>query len=414
MMAVFAYTIQANGGKRSGTVEADSHQAAVAQLRGQGALILEIRPATADARPTNGMSAGVLQQWADRLLVTSGSIELALGQLGSLLAAGVPIMTALRSIGRTSPPRLARAVLNTAEAIRNGQAFSKALEKHLPAVGKVTIALLAVGEANGTIDTMADYSARIMERSRKIRGQIMQALAYPLFVMLAALGVGYYMVQQVFPVVMKFIQKSRGSVELPLPTRLVIGLNDFLVTYGAIVLIAPFAAVALVVLLRRTANTGELVDGIALKVPLLGGAFRFHANTMWCLTLGALLSSGLDVIAAVDLVKATMTNWVYASQFGKVREVLRQGGSVSRGIEETSLKNLCPMARTMVAVSEESGNLDESLKKVADYSEERLTRRVAVLSKLVEPAVFIFVGGLVGLVYFGFFMAILAATRAAR
>jgi type IV pilus assembly protein PilC len=222
------------------------------------------------------------------------------------------------------------------------------------------------------------------------------------------------MVNKVFPVIMKFLEKSRGSTRLPLPTRMVIWLNDFLTDYGVFVLALPFVAVALIVLLRRNPETGEIVDRLSLKIPMLGGAFVFHANTMWCLTLGALLRSGLDVVSAVELVERTMGNWHYAAQFRKMRDLLRQGSSLGKSMSATTLQSLSPMAHTMVSVSEDSGGIDESLMHVAAYSEEQLNRRVALLSKMVEPAIFVVVGGMVGLVYFGFFMAMVQATSAAR
>jgi type IV pilus assembly protein PilC len=222
------------------------------------------------------------------------------------------------------------------------------------------------------------------------------------------------MVRSVFPVIMKFIASTRKTAELPLPTRMVVALDGFLSTYGVYVLIAPFALAVLVVALRRSPRTGELVDRAALRLPLLGGAFKFHANAMWCSTLGSLLASGLDVLAAVDLVRGTMGNMFYAAQFERVREMLRGGSSLSKCIEATELQRLTPMAHTLVSVSEEGGHMDDSLLEVARFSEDELNRRVALLSKLVEPAMFVLVGGFVGLVYFGFFLAVLTATRAGR
>ena len=120
------------------------------------------------------------------------------------------------------------------------------------------------------------------------------------------------------------------------------------------------------------------------------------------------------MLAAVDVVRGTMGNWHYAAQFARVREMLRDGSSLSRSLEATELYRLTPMAHTLVGVSEEGGHVDESLVEVARFSEDQLGRRVALLSKLMEPAVFVVVGGFVGLVYFGFFLAVLTATRAAR
>jgi type IV pilus assembly protein PilC len=179
-------------------------------------------------------------------------------------------------------------------------------------------------------------------------------------------------------------------------------------------LLAPPVLIVAFILARRTPSLGVHIDHAILRLPLLGKAFRDHANTMWCRTLGALLRSGIDILAALELVGGIVGNQYYTVQFTKMREIVRQGGSLTRGLESTRLHALCPMSLTMVSVSEEAGGLDESLLHVARYSEEQLARRVALLGKLVEPAIFIIVGGMVGFIYFAFFMAMLAVTKSAR
>ncbi len=411
-MPMFRYIVLQDGGRREGVLEAASEREAAGRLRADGASVLSLASAPADAASLDRPSR--IEQLADQLLIRSQHVELILRQLGSLLRSGVPILTALNALSRTASPPVCKALTRTAGDIREGKSFSKALAAHLPGIDRVTIGLLGVGEANGTLDRMAVYAAELKERSRKIREQILQAFSYPVVVMLAAMGVGAYMVREVFPVVMKFIASSRRAVELPLPTRMVIALDHFLSNYGLFVLLAPVVMIALVIALRRSARSGEWVDGLALRLPLLGGAFQFHANAMWCSTLGSLLASGLDVLAAADLVRGTMGNWLYAAQFERVRTMLRDGASLSKSIESTELHRLTPMAHTLVNVSEEGGHMDESLLEVARFSEDQLNRRVTLLGKLVEPAVFVVVGGFVGLVYFGFFLAVLTATRAAR
>jgi type IV pilus assembly protein PilC len=411
-MPEFRYSVMQAGERREGTLQAESERAAADQLRRGGASVLALAEVAA-ATMAHGGERGWRRQW-DRLTTRSQNVEVILRQLGALLHSGVPILTALKALARTAPAPLRGALERMAQVIREGKPFSRAAARHLPGIDRVTIGLLGVGEANGTLDRMARHAADMKERARKLREQILQAFSYPAFVMVAALGVGTYMVRSVFPVVMKFIETSRRAVELPLPTRMVIALDQFLSAYGLYVLLGPVVLIALVVLLRKTAKTGEAVDALALRIPLLGGAFQYHANAMWCSTLGSLLGSGLDVLAAVDLVRGTMGNHYYAAQFERVREMLRDGSSLSRSLEATELYRLTPMAHTMVSVSEEGGHMDESLIEVARFSEDQLNRRVTLLSKMMEPAVFIVVGGFVGLVYFGFFLAVLTATRAAR
>ena len=411
-MTTFRYSAMQGGERREGLLEAESERAAAEQLRRSGASVLGL--SAVEAGRGGGEGQKRLQRFLDGMLIRSQSVEIVFRQLGSLLRSGVPILTAIKALARTAPTPLRKALERVAEVVREGKPFSRAVAQHMPGIDRVTVGLLGVGEANGSLDRMAHHAANMKERSRKMREQILQAFSYPAFVMVAAMGVGTYMVREVFPVVMKFIESSRKDLTLPLPTRMVIALDHFLSTYGLFLLLGPVVLIALVVLLRKTASTGEKVDAWALKIPLLGGAFQYHANAMWCSTLGSLLGSGLDVLAAVDLVRGTMGNWYYAAQFENVRTMLREGASLSRSLEATELQTLTPMAFTLVSVSEEGGHMDESLLEVGRFSEDQLNRRVALLSKMMEPAVFIVVGGFVGLVYFGFFLAVLTATRSAR
>jgi len=420
-MASYRYKIQQNGLAQSGTLEANSVQEASAILRRQGGVILQLRAETAKGGRTAtrtgaaARSAGG-EKWrplANRLLILRSQIELTLRQLGSLLNAGVPVLTALNAVGEQAPTLLSYVYTQIAEKVRRGYSLKRCLEEEAPFLGKVTIGLIAVGEANGTLDAMLNYAADLMENSRKVRGQIVQAFTYPAIVVLVGFGIGYFLVAHVFPKIMVFIEKQGKNVQLPTPTRMLIDVNDFLTTYGAHVLAAPLILVAAYVLARRSPAIGERIDYIKLRLPLLGKAFRELANAMWCRTLGSLLGSGVDVLAALQLVEETVGNLHYSGQFRKMQEVVRQGGSLGKGLRESSLRRLCPIGLTMVTVSEQSGGLDVSLLKVADYSEEQLARRVGILGKLVEPAIFVVVGGMVGFVYFAFFMAMLAVTRSA-
>ena len=411
-MAWFEYIIQVNGARRTGRLSVDSEAQAVAKLREGGALILSLRPG-AGSTPVFEKLRELATGNAGSLFVRRESIELFFRQLSTLLRAGVPILSALHSLSETGPKALRKPLRRMADSVRSGRSFSRAVADHLPRADKTIQGLMEVGESNGSLDRMAAHAADLMERSRRIRTDIRQAMGYPLLVLVAGMGMGYYMVNRIFPVLMQFIRQGR-AVEQPLPTRMLIWLNDFLMAYGVYVLAAPIVLTIAVILLRRNPATGTTVDALALRIPLLGGAIRFYANTMWCLVLGSMLSSGLDVLSAVQLVEHTMDNRFYQLQFRKVREMLRNGTGFSECIGRTRLHKLCPMSHTLAAVNEESGLLDEGLLHMAAFSEDRLKRRVALLCKMVEPTIFVFVGGFVGLIYFGFFLAVYAAAGSAR
>jgi len=413
-MARYIYTAHTAGGRRTGTIEADSEDMALQRLRAQKITVLDLKISSGQGKES-GKTSGILGlDLLKRWPIRKQDQELILRQTGSLLHSGVPIITALTAIARTCPARAARSLNLVSQEVRKGNQFSKALGSCMPGVDRVTLGLISVGEANGTLDEMCRYAANLMERARKLRAQMIETFTYPAIVILGAMGVGYYMVRHVFPVVMKFIEGSgRKAAVLPLPTRMVIALDGFLSAYGIFILLAPVVLAIVIMALRKYPRSGEIVDAFALKIPLLGKAFSFHANTMWCRTLGSMLTGGLDVLAAVDLTQATMNNWVYSLELKSIKDTIRNGRSLGDSIGASRLAQLNPMAHTMISVSEQGGRLAESLIEAADFSHDQLNRRVELLSRLVEPAILLIVGGFVGLVYFGFFMAIYSATRSA-
>lgn len=415
-MTTFEYKIRGNDGLRSGVLEAESLHAASLELRKTGGTILSIRPGAGRSVRVSSSTTGAeinANATLDKLLISKSQIELSLRQLASLLKAGVPILTALEAVAEQSPKRLGMLYSRVAGKVRRGYSMKKSLEEDAGCFGKITIGLIDVGEANGTLDEMFLYAATLMERGRKIRSQIVQAFTYPVIVFLVAIGVAYFLVVHVLPKIMEFISKQSTSIEMPMPTRMLMATNDFLWAYGVFLAMVPFALAAAYILARKNDGLCERIDRATLFTPLLGKAFREHANTMWCQTLGALIKSGVDILVALELVEGVMGNRHYAVQIHKVRETVKQGGSLSKGIGDTTLARLCPMCMSMVSVSEKSGNTDTSLLHVADYCEEQLTRRVAILGKFVEPALFVVIGGIVGFIYFAFFMAMMATTHSA-
>lgn len=410
-MPKFQYKINQNGLIRSGYINSDTLHNASVELGRQGGTIIALREVTAEE--VSGGFAQYLARAMERFLIFNSQIELCLRQLASLLHAGVPILDALIAVGGQAAPRLGKIYFRLAEKVRRGYSMKRSLQEEASCFGDVTIGLIGVGEANGTLDEMFRYSADLMERARKVRSQIVQAFSYPAIVMLVAAGVSYFLVVHVLPKIIAFISKQAKTVELPLPTKMLLAANDFIWNYGNYMVAVPILLAVVFIFMRRNDKMCERIDYFCLFVPLIGKAYREHSNTMWCRTLGALLRSGVGLLAAIELVEGVMGNKHYAAQLHKIHNMVKQGESVSKGISNTTLAKLCPMVLAMVAVSEKSGSLDESLLHVADYCEEQLTRRVTLLGKFIEPVIFVFIGGIVGFIYFAFFLAMLAATKSA-
>jgi type IV pilus assembly protein PilC len=407
-MANFEYTAILGGSRSSGMLTANSRGEAIADLRARGAVILNLQPTNKTADKAKSSTP------LDGLFVSKSQLEIAFRQLSSVLAADVPILLGLDTIGRQCRGRLKEAFSRIHERVRNGNPLSQAFREEAPFVGRVAIGLITVGEANGTLSEMLDYSAELMEKARRLKNDLVQAFSYPCFVILVGIGVAWFMTTKVIPKILGFIKGQQGDrAQLPAVTQLLVDVTAFFQQYGLIVIAVPIVLAIILVVARKNPASAPSIDASLLRIPLVGKAFREHANTMWCRTLSALLGSGVEIVTALELVEHTMGNQFVANQFRQLRQSVREGRSLTKSLEETALFRLCPIAHTMVLVSESSGSLDRSLAQVADYCEDALQRRVKLLSKLVEPAMYGVVGGMVGFVYFAFFMAMMSASRSA-
>ncbi len=378
---------------------------AAARLRAEGALVLEITLSGKEAKPR-----GKKKRYGglSRLFIPRSQVERSFRQMASIMRADVSILKGLDTVAGQCSGRLSNGLLRVRERVRNGTAFSTALEEETAFAGRVALGLITVGENNGTLDQMLAYCAELMEKARKLRNEIIQAFSYPCFVMLVAIGIAWFMATRVIPTIIDFMEGQPGG-QVPAVTQALLDVTAFFQAYGLYIMAAPVLLVVSLVVLRSWPSTGEIIDRNLLKIPLLGGAFRSHANAMWTRTLGALIGSGVDIIHALALVENTMGNIHYSAQFRSIRESVQAGHSLTRSVGETTLSKLSPNAYAMVEVGEQSGGIDEALAEVYDYNEDYLRRRVNLLSKLVEPAMYAIVGGMVGFIYFAFFMALISA-----
>jgi len=411
-MPTFEYVVSDSGLRRTGVLEASGPEEAAEMLRRRALLVLSLSESAPAAGPTATAAwKPALLRWLGGLFVSKRGLEVALGQLAALLDAGVLAIDALAGVARQSPWLLRRALNRTAERIRSGSSFADALQSEAPWIGAIPVGLISVGEARGSLGAMLHQGADWMERRRSIRNRVMEALAYPAIVTVLALGVGYFLTTSVIPKIMEFITRNKGAAALPGSTQLLLDISAWINAYGLYVLGGICLLALALIAARRSPRTGPLVDRAALRLPLLGRVFASSANVIWCRTLGLLLASGINVIEALKLVQGVSANQYYQGEIARLRGKITRGSSISAAIKSTALARFCPLAGMMLGVGEGAGIADESLVKTAEYEEESLVRRVGLLARLIEPAVYVVIGGMVGLVYYSFFAAIQAMTQ---
>lgn len=346
-----------------------------------------------------------------RFLVRNGSVEQAFLQMVILLKGDVPVVSALETTAELSGSDLKLALYEVADLVRGGMPLAKAFRQTMPWMGNLFIGLVEVGEANGSLPQMFTYAANIMRQRRTIRNQIIRAMTYPVLVVFAGLGVGYYISTVAIP---KIISVMGDPTKLPAITRSLLTTSDWLKEHGLLALATPFALVAAYLLLRLVPGIGLAIDRMALHVPIFGKVGRFSANALFNHTMAMLVKSGISVVDALALVRGTLANGWYRLQLADVRAKVMAGRMFSDSLNETALRRLTPLTPALVKVGESSGNMDEGLDYVGEYYGDALERRLDLLGKLIEPALIIVVGGMVAYVYIAFFMGMAAMSAAAR
>ena len=410
-MAIYRYEGMKQNKRVEGFLSQENRRAAEQALRSDRVRVLklvEYKDAKGD-RFTDLKQRPGWEMVLQKVLIRPSEAERALSQVASLLQAGVPIMKALQLAARLSPYFVKRSLYCTGNRLSGGGALNEMMRKEMPYLSPVTLNLIAVGEANGTLEGMFAYAAGLMEHTRKVKTDLLQAMSYPSIVVVAASGAIYFLMEMVIPKILKFL--TARNVPLPPITQALIDTVDFLELYGGWLVATPVILGVLIYLGRRSEAFERGMDRCLLRIPLFGKILASASNAMWSRTLGILLHSGINVVQALRLTADTLNNKYLRQQFSWIEELTRQGHPLSVGARITAISTICPLAESMMKIGESTGLMDENLAQIARFYQEDLERRLAIIGKLIEPAMFVVVGGMVGFVYIGFFMGLMALSK---
>jgi type IV pilus assembly protein PilC len=262
--------------------------------------------------------------------------------------------------------------------------------------------MIAAGEAGGILDTILKRLATYIEKAVKLKGEVKSAMIYPIAVLVIAALVVAAILWKVIPT---FAEMFKGlGAELPLPTRVVIAMSDYLVSYGVFILIGLGGLGYAFKAYYATPAGRRIVDRITLKMPVLGDILRKVAVARFCRTLSTLLASGVPILDGLDITARTAGNAVVEDAIQNTRSGIERGETISGPLRET---NVFPsMVVQMINVGETTGALDAMLSKIADFYEEEVDTAVAGLLTLMEPIMIAFLGVIVGGIVIAMYMPI--------
>jgi type IV pilus assembly protein PilC len=292
------------------------------------------------------------------------------------------------------------------EDIKNGSPLSHAMANHPKVFSPLTVKLVVSGEYTGEMDTIVSRLADHLEKRASLKSQTVNAMIYPATVVLAGLGVGAFLVLKIIPQFAKFLL-GRGK-PLPPSTQMLVDTSNFFINNGVYLLaLLGLMIFALVTMYKQPVGRFKL-DGIMLKVPVLGKLLTTAAMAQLNWSLSMLLRSGLTVLDALKIVADATGNRVISTHLVHASGQILGGRDMASSIHHPAIPKLVTQ---MVAVGERTGTLDAVLSEMATYYEQLLQVQIKRLSSLVEPALILVIGGMVGFVYFSFFQALFALQR---
>jgi type IV pilus assembly protein PilC len=378
-MPTFAYTARSlNGELKSSTLEAPSRDDVVAQLRRQRLIVVKIDEEKKRKRQGS---------------VKTKDIVIFTRQFSTMINAGLPLVQALDILSKQSENKALQEVTRqVAYDVESGNTVADALAKHPKAFTELYTNMVAAGEAGGILDTILMRLATFLEKNDALVGKVKSAMVYPMVIMsVAAIAI---VVLLIFVIPTFESMFASVNLALPLPTRVVIGLSNFLQSYWWMCGLAGWGVVLLLKNYYKTPGGKLNIDKLMLKLPILGDVLRKSSVSRFTRTLGTLISSGVSILDGLEITAKTAGNRVIHDAIMESRASIAGGDTISAPLAKSEV--FPPMVISMIAVGEQTGGLDEMLTKIADFYDTEVDTAVSGLLSLMEPVMIVVLGVVVG------------------
>jgi type IV pilus assembly protein PilC len=393
-MATFRYSARdASGRVVAGALEADTEVSVIGKLQEMGFFVtsLERQAARVDIRTSVG-------RWRK---VGLRELSIFFRQFATMVNAGLSMVRTLGILEQqTESQKLRTVVEEVRRDVEQGMGLSEAFGRHPETFGSLVVNMLRAGEVGGVLDEVLQRIAIFFEKDLALRQKVRAALTYPIAIFIFAMGVIFFLVFFILP---QFIGFFEGlDLVLPLPTRILIAFTHAATGYWYIGL--GFMAVAFYAFRTyvRTPAGRVNFDRFKLRVPVFGALSKKVIVSRFARTLGTLITSGVPIMQALEVVAKAVENKVVSNAVEEVRSSIREGESIALPLQASGL--FPPMVVQMTSVGEETGTLDNMLNKVADFYDAEVETTLAQLTSIIEPLLIIFLGFVVGFIVISFYL----------
>ena len=385
-MPQFKYQVKKGPGElSSGVLEAENQRAAVSRLRDMGYFPISVEQYSGEEKKESISQALTRIRLKDR--------NLFFRQLANLIESGMPITRALCTLHeQTENSKLKQIVAELKEHIQKGSSFAEAMERHPKLFPPMLSNMVKAGETGGMLEEVLWRIVKFGEQEEELRGKAISAMIYPAFLLTIGSIAIFILISFVFP---KFVTIFNDfNAQLPMPTRIVMGLCDFMGRFWWAVLIGVALGITALVSYVKTPPGKRNLHLLLLKTPVVRDVVQRYEMAKFARTLGTLLDNGVPVLTALKVTVDTLTNILIAEEVETIHGRVIEGDSISDSLRQT--KYFPPMVVNMFAVGEESGRLGAVTARIADAYDTEVDRAVKAMSALFEPILVVIMGIIVG------------------
>jgi general secretion pathway protein F len=416
-MAVFEYKgVNQAGKKVKGVLDADSPRVLRAMLRRDGIFLTEYTEETVSGkkrakRANNAEKTGSREVDLGAFLqrVKLMEVSIVTRQMATLIRAGIPVVDALHAcVDQTENPKLKKILTSVKTNVNEGRNLADSLAEHPKVFGNLYVNMVKAGETSGTLDIVFQRLADFIEGQVRLRSKLTGALTYPVIMVFIAVAIVLLMMVFVVPKITEMF--SEMGAELPLITRILIGLSDFIRNYLLFGFIGFVGAAYWFRKWKATPRGREVIDRVKLKIPVFGDLNRMIAVTRFSKTFSTLLASGVPLLTALEIVRNVLNNVVLESVVESARTAIREGEGISIALQRS--QQFPPMMTHMIAIGEKTGHLEEMLGNVSEAYETQVDSRLTQLTSILEPILIVGMGIGVAFLVFAILMPMLQMNQA--
>jgi type IV pilus assembly protein PilC len=400
----FAFRAMDGGGvATAGEIEAESKAQVGEQLRQRGLIVLDVSEKSEPFK--------IEQLWQTWKGVDKRELAIFSRQFATLVASGMPMLRSLHTLEeQTQDERIKAAIAGIRADVEAGSSLEQAMERHPEVFDRLYRAMVRSGEESGQLEDALDRIAYQVEKTDSLRRQVKSAMMYPALIFGFAMIVLVAIVAFVIPTFVGIFEEigeenPEEETSLPLPTQMCVGASDLITGYWFILFPGIIVAFVLFFRWKRTEGGKDLWDRFILRLPMkVGDVIQKVALARWSRTFAGAVSAGVPMLQAIKLTGETSGNIVLERAMEDMYATVKRGGSLAAPVQREEI--FPPMVGHMVAVGEETGQLEHMLSKIADFYEAEVDAKVKALTSLIEPIMIVFVGGIVGFIVIAMYLPI--------